>query len=291
MINPESGTLSPQRNKERLEEIKRHLKGRVSEGYLLTTSGGDVKQKIERLINMGVDVLIVGGGDGTISTAASLLIDSEIVLAVLALGTKNHFAQDLGIPKDLGEAIKLLEEMNVHQIDVGDVNGHVFVNNATLGLYPKIVEERDSRRKKHGWRKWKAQIAAAFIVVWRFPKIRLSVEYNGDRIGYKSPFLFIGNNEYEGRLMFDSHRATLSGGYLWLCTGHASGVWSLLRMAWQLRLKGIEGIKNIETNLITDVKVYSMRRRETVAIDGENLKLETPLRFSIRKNILRVVTT
>ncbi|MEX2402817.1 MAG: diacylglycerol kinase family protein [Balneolales bacterium] len=289
VINDASGTLSPRQAENRLEEIKRHLKARVSHGCLAIVPGGQVRREIERLRDLGVNVLIVGGGDGTISTAASLLADTEIALAVLALGTKNHFARDLGIPTGPVEAIGLLDQLNVQQIDLGEVNGHLFINNATLGLYPKIVEQREEKRQKPGWRKWSAQIAAALIVLWRIPKIRLTVEEKDGRTGYKTPFLFVGNNEYQGRLMFDSHRSTLSGGNLWLCAAHASGMMSLLHMAWQLRTRGIQGIVNIETRFLKEVTIYSMRRRERVAVDGENLKIETPLRFNIRRKSLRVV--
>ncbi|MEX0685888.1 MAG: diacylglycerol kinase family protein [Balneolales bacterium] len=289
VINDKSGTLPPQQAEKQLIEIKDHLKAKVCHECLVVDSGDNTVNEIKKMIAKGIDVLVIGGGDGTISTAAKLVKDSDIILAVLGLGTRNHFARDLGIPKDPIEAIKLLDKLNVRQIDLGEVNGNIFINNATMGFYPQIVKERDDKTEKHGWRKWQAHIVAAFFVLWRFPKIRLIVQGENSRDHYYTPLLFVGNNEYQNGILSNSSRSTLNGGHLWVCTVHATGIWSLLRMAWQLTTKGIQGVQNIETRLVSSITVRPNKRKVTVAIDGENKKLHSPLRFNIIKKGLRVV--
>ncbi|MEX0928197.1 MAG: diacylglycerol kinase family protein [Balneolales bacterium] len=289
VINEASGILPPDQARERLEEIRRYLEKWVSPDCLAFVSGAQVRSEVERLISLNINVLVMGGGDGTISTAARLLCDSQIALAVVGLGTQNNFARDLGVSMKPVEAIGLLNKMNVQCIDLGEVNGHLFINNATIGLYPQIVEERERRTKKRGWRKWRAQIAAALIVLWRVPSQKLKVTGLGDQNNDPTPFLFVGNNEYQGGFASDSKRPALSGGCLWLCKACATGRWGLLRMAWHLRMRGIGGIQDIETLLVKEATVHSRRRKLTVAVDGENRKLHTPLRFRSRPKSLRVV--
>lgn len=90
----------------------------------------------------GVDAIVVAGGDGTISSAAGVAVDGDIVLGVLPMGTFNHFAKDLGMKPDLDAATRFLADAEITPVDVGEVNGVIFVNNASIGVYPRMVRER-----------------------------------------------------------------------------------------------------------------------------------------------------
>jgi len=288
VINNASGVLTPEQNEKRLTQIKTHLNGRVSPDNLAIVPGNQIRIELKRILNDGIDVLIIGGGDGTVSSAANLVINKEISLLVLALGTKNNFARDAAIPLDPLEAIDLLDRMHVQQIDAGEVNGHIFINNATLGLYPKIVKERE-KTEKQGWRKWWAKIVATIRVIKRIPRMRMSVE--GEQISSTlfTPFLFVGNNEYKEIMNSDFFRPSLSEGKLWLCIARSYGLGSLLLMAWHLTVKGIKGAENLEAHLLEKATVNTWKKNVTAAIDGENYKLITPLRFKIHPKSLRVV--
>jgi diacylglycerol kinase family enzyme len=289
VINPNAGPLTPEAANERLREIRGHLEARVEPGWLAIVAGPRVGPEIERLKGLGAEVIVVGGGDGTISTAAQILVDTPIALAVLGLGTRNHFARDLGVPLEPVEAIQLLDRMQVSPVDLGEVNGRVFINNAALGPYPRLVQEREWRMQTRGWRKWQAEIAAALVVLWRMRQLRLLVEENQNRTKLRTPLLFVGNNQYTGGILADSKRPSITDGHLWFCTARALGLWSLLRMAWQLGAGGIDQIEDLETRLLTAVTVIPRRRRVTVAVDGENLRMDAPLRFRTRPGSLRVV--
>src|SRR5205085_3689399 len=102
-----------------------------------------------------------GGGDGTQSAIASRLAGTQLVHGVLPLGTLNHFAKDLGIPLQLDEAVRTLAEGRVLEVDVGEVNGRVFINNSSLGLYPEIVRERELQQMRLGKSKWRALASAS----------------------------------------------------------------------------------------------------------------------------------
>lgn len=289
VINNASGVLSPEEAERRLDEIKKQLENHVSSELMAVVPGEQVKNELERVTKQDIDILIIGGGDGTVSAAASLIADSETSLLVLALGTKNNFARDAGIPLDPLEAISLLDHMHILHIDMGEVNEHKFINNATVGLYPKIVEEREERTKKRGWRKWWAQLVAAILVIKRLPRMRVSVEADEMSTSLYTPFLFVGNNEYNEIINPNYLRESLSEGKLWLCIARSSHFWSLLLMAWHLTIKGIREAKDLETHLLEDLTVNTWKRQVTVAIDGETHKLNTPLRFKILKKSLSLV--
>lgn len=289
VINNSSDTLSPEKTKKRLEQIKKQLKTRLSERYLSIVPGPQIEQEIERMIDKGIDVLVIGGGDGTVGTAAQRLANTDLALAVLPLGTRNNFARDAGIPLDPVDAILLLDQMNVEKVDLGKVNEHIFINNTSLGLYPDIVKERELKTEKHGWSKWRAQIIATLKVMRRLPRMWVKVEGEEVRKRQFTPFLFVGNNEYGGMANSDFSRASISNGKLWLCMAQSSDFRTLLLMAWQITIKGVREAENLETKLLTELTVKPWKRKVKVAIDGEYHKLYTPLRFTILKKSLRLV--
>jgi len=289
VINNTSGTLSPEEAEKRLENIRLFLEKRVAADCLAIVPGKQVKSEIERIIGKGIDVLVAGGGDGTISTAAQYVVDTDIALLPLALGTMNNFVRDAGIPSHPIDALHLLDQMKVEVFDSGEVNGNKFINNATIGLYPEIVEEREEKTDIHGWPKWKAKILAVLVVTRKLPLLRMTIEGEFYRKKLFTPFLFVGNNEYENVFKSDFYRPSLKNGKLWVCMARSPRIWALFVMAWQLGIRGIKGTENLETRLFTNVKVKPRKRRVRVAIDGEIHKLYTPLRFKILKKSLRLV--
>jgi diacylglycerol kinase family enzyme len=289
VINNASGTLNDEENETRLDKLRHNLENRVAPGCMSIVSGNEIRTEIKRIKDKGIDVLIISGGDGTVSAAAEQLAGTGIYLLVLPAGTRNHFARDLGLPADPFDSIGLLDSMNVIRVDIGEVNGHKFINNATLGIYPKLVKERTEKTRKHGWRKWWAHIMAAITVLLRLPRMWMTVESGTFRISLFTPLVFVGNNKYNDILDLDSRRQTLNDGRLWLCIAHATGIWSLLQTAWQLVIKGIQGARNLDTRLLSEVSVKPLKKKVMVAIDGENHKLSTPLRFRILKKSLLVI--
>src|SRR5207253_9977053 len=131
---------------------------------VLFKSGAEAVDTVRRAVKGGDDAVVAAGGDGTVSTVASALAGSEVPLGVVPLGTRNHFAKDLALPLDLGEAVKAIGIRRTTKVDVGEVNRFTFLNNASVGIYPDIVLEREALRRR-GYRKWTAfAVATARIV-------------------------------------------------------------------------------------------------------------------------------
>src|SRR5204862_1057875 len=158
--------------------------------------------------------IIVGGGDGTISAAASALIDSETRLGILPLGTLNHFARDLGIPSKLEDAAKLIADRPERHVDVAEMNDRIFINNSAIGLYPLMVIDRDVQRKRLGRSKRLAMIVASVRTLARFGHQRLTLTVNDEKERVDTPLLFVGNNDYRIDLGAPGQRESLEDGQL-----------------------------------------------------------------------------
>jgi diacylglycerol kinase family enzyme len=235
------------------------------------------------------DALVVGGGDGTISTAAGHLADTGIPLGVLPLGTLNHFAKDLGIPAAIDLAALAIAQGHMRDIDVSEVNGRVFINNSSIGIYPYMVAAREERRRTLGLGKWWAMALAFGWMLRRFPVHRLYIRTGDDVRPRKTPCAFIGNNAYALDAPALGSREALDRGELCVYiarTGRrATLLWLMVKAAFG-RLKPARDFELISTAAI---EINSRSRRLRVAVDGELERMKPPLRYRIRPHALRVL--
>lgn len=239
----------------------------------------------------GIDAIVAAGGDGTVSAVATALVGGDLPLAVLPLGTLNHFAKDLGMPLDLDEAARAIASRHCERVDVGEVNDRVFVNNSSIGLYPEIVVSRDAERRRNGRGKWSAMIVAAWRVLRRFPLLAVRVVTGERSLISRTPFVFVGNNEYQITALALGQRAHLDGGrlsiYMVRCKGRLRMFWLMVRAI----LQRLEAVRDFEAESVTEARVDLPRRRRRikVALDGEVTSLTSPLLYRIRPAALAVL--
>lgn len=235
-----------------------------------------------------VDGIIVGGGDGTLRTAAAALIGSKIPLGVLPLGTLNHFAKDLGLSLKLEEAICAIANGDVARVDVGEVNGEVFINNSSIGIYPFMVLDRERIQQEQGKRKWHAAFYAAIRAMRKFPLRKLRVRVENETALHRSPIVFIGNNDYgldPGKL---GKRERLDAGELSVHIARVEsrqGFLSLILRGMLGRLRMSRDLKTLKGRF---AEITSRTSRLPVALDGEVEFLTPPLRYVIKKQGLKV---
>jgi diacylglycerol kinase family enzyme len=253
----------------------------------VATDRSRLRETIEQAVNEGCDVLVAGGGDGTINTAASVLVERDTPLGILPLGTRNHFARDLGIPLELDAAAKAVLEGPVCRVDVGEVNGRVFVNNSSLGVYPAIVRLRD-RYRASGFGKWIAALWAGLTVLRRHPFMAVRLIVENESIVRRTPFVFVGNNEYRMAGLHAASRDSLARHRLAVYILNADRRIGLLRLARQVLLKGIDRVKELDLLPVGNATIETKRSRLQVALDGEVLIMQSPLEYRIRPGALRV---
>ncbi|HMI96714.1 MAG TPA: diacylglycerol kinase family protein [Micropepsaceae bacterium] len=257
-------------------------------------SGGKLadaaSQALEKAKRNEVDAIIAGGGDGTIHTVAGVLAGTGVPLGILPLGTLNHFAKDLGIPMDLDGAVDVVAAAHGVNVDVGDVNGIIFINNSSIGVYPYMVLDRERLRRRAGLRKWTAMVIAGLHMVRVFPVRRLRVRAEGWVEPCRTPCLFVGNNKYTLSLTAPRKRERLDAGELWFYIVKHQTRLSLL---W-FTLRSLLGLADSERDLHTfgakqaDIAARERKKRVAVALDGEVAFLRPPLHYRIRAGELLV---
>jgi diacylglycerol kinase family enzyme len=234
------------------------------------------------------DTIVAGGGDGTVSTVASTLVGSDKRLGVLPLGTLNHFAKDLHIPHGLEEAARTIIEGREMKVDVGDVNGRIFINNSSIGLYPQIVKQRQSvQRLGHG--KWPSLLWAVVSVMRRFPTLNVRIEVDGEELAHKVPFVFVGNNEYKMEGFRIGGRERLDQGKLSVYLTRSTGRFGLLRLGILALLGRLQNAKEFYATLTEELWVETRRKHISVATDGELNLMKTPLHYRTHPGALRVM--
>jgi YegS/Rv2252/BmrU family lipid kinase len=289
ILNPGSGAGSAGQISERVTAAVR-AEGREVR-ITLASSGAELRDAVRGAIGGNAAAVVAGGGDGTVGAVAAALRGHSLPLGVLPLGTLNHFARDLGVPLDLEEAVRVILAGHTAAIDVGEVNGHTFLNNASLGLYPHIV----LARRKHparGLLKWLIAfwITLKVLARHRSMAVRLSM---GDEVALRrTAIVFVGNNEYRAAGLDAGSRASLSGGTLAIYLVNAGGrshPLRLIRLAWHMVLGVALDGDHLELVRAPAVTVESKRPRLYIALDGEVEVVEVPLEFRCVPGALRVL--
>jgi len=255
----------------------------------LAQDGEQLLAAAKKAVQDGASLVVAGGGDGTVSAVASCVAGSRASLGVLPMGTLNHFAKDLGIPLELDGAIDNIAQGRELAVDMGEVNGTLFINNSSLGLYPDIVLDRERQRQRLGRGKWAALLTASLHAARRYPVMSLHLEVDGKPLERRSAFVFIGNNEYRMEGFEIGERHGLTGGELSLYVTQRTGRFGLLRLALRALVGRLQQASDFDVLAAKAVVVDTARRRMRVAADGEVKVMETPLHYRIRPGLLRVI--
>lgn len=289
ILNASAGAGDCEGARELLEKIFAETDTRAN--VRLARDGEEIAALARRAAgDEGCRAVWAGGGDGTVSTVASALVGTDKALGVLPLGTLNHFAKDLGLPQDLEAAARALLAGRVARVDAAEVNGRVFVNNSGLGLYPSIVRERERRQERHGIGKWAALAWATLSVLRRYPYLRASLSADGRTLARRTPFLFVGNNEYELDAFRIGQRARLDAGRLCVhLTRRDAGRLGLVRLALRAVTGGLREDRDFESLSTDELTIETRQRHARVSLDGEVTVMQTPLRYRTLPGALKVI--
>ena len=205
------------------EDIEQHIHRIAAESGTrarvhIARHGSDLTRLAARALEASGRTVVAGGGDGSVSAVASVLAGTDGRLGVLPLGTLNHFAKDLKIPLDLDQAIRTVFTGCTVRVDVGEVNGRVFLNNSSLGLYPKLVHLRE-KQQQSGSSKWVAFARSLVAVMRRYSRVRITLSSDLRRPCRHAthPSCSSGNNRYEiAGLDMGSRTALSTRAALWI---------------------------------------------------------------------------
>lgn len=287
LLNPSSGASRADRLRTHIEELF-HSHGTDVIVRQVTTPL-EISCAARDALEHNADAIVAGGGDGTVSAVASALAGRTTPLGVLPLGTLNHFARDLRIPVDLDKAIETIVQGQVNKVDVGRVGDAIFVNNSSIGIYPSIIEIRE-RLRQLGRSKWIAFAKATLEVLQQEDEVVISLESDRTQIIAQTPFLFVGNNEYQGEGIRLGARVRLDSGRLYayfappVRTRDLPKLFAYALLGYARQEHALESMSAVELWVDTP-----SAREMSVACDGELLRLKPPLHYRAWPGALNVI--
>jgi YegS/Rv2252/BmrU family lipid kinase len=253
------------------------------------SKGTNITELAQCAIDEGCGVVVAGGGDGTLNAVASALAGTDTSFGVLPVGTLNHFARDLNIPLDLDAAADVVLTGRPTRVDVGDVNGRVFLNNAIIGLYPeyRFIKDRQERRGRH---RWLAFLSAAAAIFRRYPFLAVRMTVDGCTQLRRTPYILVANNQHAMQGYQLGTRHSLSEGKLWIYVMKRQSRWGLIRMVLNLMLGRFSAEQDFEIFEAAEAWVETRRKRRLgVSLDGEIALMDTPLHFRSLPGSLNVI--
>ncbi|TAF11236.1 MAG: lipid kinase [Nostocales cyanobacterium] len=242
---------------------------------------GDVIRRYQKEI----DLVIVGGGDGTLNAAVDAIVDTQLPLGILPLGTANDLARTLGIPNSLPLACQIIAAGNLRRIDLGWVNGKYFFNVASLGLSVNITQKL-TREVKRRWGIF-AYAATALQVIWKSRPFSAEIRTHGQSFRVKTVQIAVGNGRYYGGGMAVFHDATIDDQRLDLYSLEISHWWQIIPLLPAIRQGRHIHWRSVRAIQGQEIEVYT-RRPYPINTDGE-ITTSTPAVFRVMPGAIGVL--
>lgn len=249
----------------------------------------ELESVLRSLNHQTYNAYLVGGGDGSIRTAAEVLIDCEIPLAILPLGTFNFLARELNHPNDIDAVFAMIKNNKIKQIDLAEVNGHIFINHSWVGFYANILKLREKYKNILGTNRLLKTLFNAMNLFKPLPIYRLQVVDDNESTEFKTCLIYIGNNDHQTNFLNFGDRKTLSSGLLSVNILNCKNRWDLFKCLGYVILNKFKDSKYLTQFNTSSVIIDSDSKSINIVIDGELIKLDTPLRYIMHKKHLNVM--
>ncbi|MDB6062748.1 MAG: diacylglycerol kinase [Verrucomicrobiaceae bacterium] len=237
-------------------------------------------------------IVIAAGGDGTINAVAQAVLDGNVPFGVLPQGTFNYFGRTHAIPTDTVGATRALLNATLQPAQVGLLNDRVFLVNASIGLYPQLLEDRETYKQKFGRFRLVALWSGLATLLRGYPQLRLSIERDGKKTPLRTPTFFVGNNALQLQQIGIPEADAQPRGFLVAVTPQPVSRWSMLGLIFR-GARGKLGEANAVNSFAFKEAVvrlqFQSQRRIKVATDGEVLWMETPLSFRVSPQPLQLL--
>lgn len=234
-------------------------------------------------------VVVAAGGDGTLNAVAKRLMHTNIPMGVIPLGTFNYVARVLDIPIDVFAAADVIATGKFREVHVATINDQIYLNNASLGLYPLFIKKRELYNQHFGRFPLNAYTSGLDVLLREHKSLKLSINVDGQKYPVATPLIFFGNNQLQLCDMKLRIAECAANGKLAGVVVAKSDRFSLLKMLLKLIQGKIEQTPDVYTFCAENITVGCKKDKVTVAIDGELMVLETPLNFSVQKSSLKVM--
>lgn len=234
-------------------------------------------------------VVVAAGGDGTLNAVAKKLMHTDIPLGIIPLGTFNYVARALNVPLDIVQAAEVIATGRKQDIHVAKINDQIYLNNASLGLYPLFIKKRELYNQRFGRFPLHAYTSALDVLLRERKSLKLSVTIDGQKYPVTTPLIFFGNNQLQLSDMKLTIAECAANGKLAGVVITKSDRLSLFKMLWQWIQGKIEQASDVHVFCAEEIRVNCKKVSLAVALDGELVSMKTPLNFSVQKAALTVM--
>lgn len=242
----------------------------------------DLGRILDEEIAAGARSVVAAGGDGTAMALAQEMLGRDAAMAVLPLGTFNYFARGLGLSETPEEAARSLLTADRRPIRIGTVNGQAFLNNASLGIYPSILKEREDVYRRWGRRRLMAHWSV-LRTFWRFQSpmhITLTLP-DGTRQEARTPLLFVARSAYQLQRFGLAGEEAIARDRMALLIGRGQTRAELFRLAWRLVTRRMQLGRDYDLVEAERVRVETRRAQPLLAFDGEKRREQGPFDFAM----------
>lgn len=234
-------------------------------------------------------VIVAAGGDGTLNAVASQMLHQHIPMGILPLGTFNYVARALNIPLNLLDAAHAIATGEPRASHIACINDQIYLNNASLGLYPLFIKKREAYNRRFGRFALNAYTSGLDVLIRDRKELKLEIEVDGQKYPVKSPLIFFGNNqlqlkELNLRISKCAEVGEIAG--VVIAKGDKA---TLFKTLFQTIRGKLEKASDVYSFGAEKVIVYSKKPKLTVAIDGEIVSMDTPLNLHVEKNALNIM--
>ncbi|OCX66758.1 hypothetical protein BFP70_00960 [Thioclava sp. SK-1] len=285
IANPKSGQNS--RAREPLETAK-DVFGSNARIYFWKP-GAEIAQTVQQALEDGAELVVAAGGDGTCMAVAQAMLGQPVPMAVLPLGTFNFYARGLGLSEDPTETAQQILDGHAHDISVGSVNGQVFLNNASLGIYPQILRAREAIYRRWGRHRIVAywSVIRTFLRFQRPMSAKITTEHH---VAYhKTPLIFVARSAYQlDRFNLNGAEAIEQDKFAVLIA-RSKGRMGLFRLAWRMVTRTMAQDRDYDLVTCREITIETKRKRALLAYDGEKQRSLSPFKFHMSKKSLKII--
>ena len=285
ILNAKAGTILDLGAEKVRADVDAALTQPDNEVDVMVREGPEMVEVIRSAPTLGYDRLIVGAGDGTVSTAVSVLAGSDIALGILPLGTMNMLAYDIGLPRDLPGALAALRDAVPMRMDVATVNGRAFHGVSGIGFFSQMALAREAYRQTHG------RIVGWFLALgralMRSGRVRLDIEVDGRRVSMEAYAALVTNNSFDGA---GWHRLRMDAGEIEVHIAEERGALARIRLGADVLVQSWRDNPGVHSFKARRVVINSARRsRAWVATDGEVMREDFPLVYEVKPQALTLL--
>lgn len=282
VINSRSGGLANDAAEDLLSQVRESFVRSGIDADIVPVQGEQLAAALEQAARSDVDAIVIGGGDGTVSSALQTLRECDKPLGILPMGTFNLLARDLGMSLDVAQAVAQLAAATPQHIDTAFVNGRVFMCNSTLGLLPPLTQARETQRGRGVLRSTLHLLKAFVKLLRRSPTLRLELDTGQGPRPVRAKSLTVANNRYSDESGFPPRRERLDTGMLAVYITRPRTKPQLLQLVLGLLRGKWLSSPRVEMVEATHVTVASRSSRDLALVtDGELHREPSPLRFEI----------